>query len=109
MLVAFTLTMPSSPSWNGKWSGADRLWCVVREYTEARATEIAKATSSTHYYYRWDDGWAANVQARIVSAAEAAKLRKKSAGFKGYEWMIDSIERYGKIYADHERPKAVTA
>ena len=103
MLVAYTLTMPSAPSWNGKWSGEDRLWCVVRKYKDARAQEISKSTSSTHYYYRWSDGWIANVHARIVSSAEASQLRKKSFGFAGYEWMIDSIESYGKIYASHER------
>lgn len=102
MLVAYTLSMPSAPSWNGKWSGAERLHVVVRRYKDATAADITKIGS---YYYRWEDGWAASVSARIVPASEAAQLRKKSAGFAGYDWMIDSIELYRKIYADHQKPK----
>jgi hypothetical protein len=96
MLVCFSLTMPSAPSWNGKWSGEDRLWAVIRSLRDIPAELIGSHT------YRWSDGWCACVRVREVSKSDAAQIRKKSAGFCGYEWMIDSLLRYGKILADHE-------
>ena len=33
-MIVFTLTMPHSGSWNGKWTGADRLYVRTRpEYS----------------------------------------------------------------------------
>jgi hypothetical protein len=50
-----------------------------------------------YYHYNFGDGWAAGVSVRTVDAAEARKLRRKSDGFSGYDWMIDSIVQHGEI------------
>ena len=49
-----------------------------------------------------DDGWGANVNVKIVDSKEAAKVRKKTKGFCGYDWMIDSIIERQEIKASHE-------
>jgi len=43
--------------------------------------------------------WGAAVAVNEVSSAEAANLRTKSNGFCGYEWMVDSILKHGRILA----------
>lgn len=43
------------------------------------------------YIYDFKDGWVASVSIRQVDSKEATKLRRKSKGFRGYDWMIDSI------------------
>ena len=88
-LLCFTLSMPNVGSWNGKWSGKNNLYCQVRSLPQDRAEAIAK---KGYFYYSFGDGWSAGVTAKIVDAKEAARFRKATKGFCGYEWMIDSIE-----------------
>lgn len=98
MILCFTLSMPGCPSWNGRWSGEGRLYAKTWTVTGKTATKLARGLlANKSYYYRWEDGWAANVSVREVTSQEAAKIRKKSAGFCGYEWMIESIKTKGKI------------
>lgn len=102
MLVSFQLTMPNVGSWNGKWTGADRKYYVIRKLSDryVKSQEHFKELlekKKDNWYYSWNDGWGANVRAEIINAAEATKRRKASAGFAGYEWMIDSIVFYGEI------------
>lgn len=99
MRLAFILTMPVANSWNGKWSGEGRLYCVVRAVPEE---DTARILLKPNYSYRWDDGWVANIKVRAVSESEAEELSEKSVGFNGYEWMVDTIIRYGKPMADHQ-------
>jgi hypothetical protein len=94
MLIAFELSMPGKASWNGKWSGEGRPYVRVRSLAKAEAEKVLLSES---YDYRWDDGWCACVSVRKVLAREAEKLRKKTVGFCGYDWMIDSIIAAGKI------------
>jgi hypothetical protein len=94
--------MPNVGSWDGKWSGEEVLYARVRPYRGKTAMERAKALDGKSYHYSWGDGWGASVDVREVTASEAAKIRKKSRGFCGYDWMIDSIEARDKILADHE-------
>lgn len=95
MQVAFELSMPSNNSWNGKWSGEGRCYAVVRSYRTAKPWMDKES-----YTYSFGDGWVARVAVRMVDASTAAKLRKATKGFCGYDWMIDSIERHGRISAD---------
>lgn len=97
MLIAFELSMPGRGSWNGKWSGEGRPYVRVRNLPKAEADKVLL---KEEYRYRWDDGWAACVSAYKVISCEAARLRKKSAGFCGYDWMIDSIINHGEITPD---------
>lgn len=114
-IISFELTMPNRGSWNGKWSGEDRKYFIIRKFHEKlfkeryqdklfpMPTDPNKLRPDTKgFYYRWEDGWGANVQAEIVESKEANKRRKISSGFCGYDWMVESILKHGKIYASHE-------
>ena len=91
--------MPCANSWDGKWSGDGRLYAKTRylDNTKADRELAAKILDKSPYNYRWLDGWVAQIDVKKVSAAEAAGIRKKSKGFYGYDWMIDSIMEHQEI------------
>ncbi len=91
-MVVFELSMPGKGSWNGKWSQEEKLFVRTR-----KEREVPKEYWDKSFYHRWDDGWEACVTLTRMSAAEARKLEKKSNGFCGYDWMIESIIRFGEI------------
>lgn len=91
-MIAFLLSMPHVASWNGEWSGEGKIYARLR-----RDNQVSKEYIDQSFEYRWDDGWGASVEVRKVDSKEAAKIRKHSAGFYGYDWMIDSIIDHGKI------------
>jgi len=104
MILSFTLSMPNNNSWNGKWSGEDDLYVVVKTIrSNKKAQEILDGSS---YYYNFGDGWGASISVEEVDAAKARKLRKRSKGFCGYNWMIEDIELYGKILGTEKRASA---
>lgn len=87
MRLIAELTMPNCGSWNGRWSGERDKHTVAINVAPKRAEELIG-----NYYYRWSDGWGANVCIR------KPELREKASGnFCGYNWMIDSIKLVGKI------------
>lgn len=99
MILCFSLSMPGVSSWNGKWTGAGRLYAKVKNLgrtkkAEAKGNEII---ANGPYGYNWDDGWSARISIHEIDAKEAAKIRKATRGFYGYEWMIDSIILHGHI------------
>lgn len=105
MKVSFELTMPNNNAWNGKWTGASKKYYYTYS---ARTSEQKKAVndllaskSTANFYYNFGDGWGANVQMEIVDDKESRRRTKISAGFCGYNWMIWSILKHGKILA-HE-------
>ncbi len=104
MLVAFFLSMPNSPSWNGKWSGAGRKYVIVKRFNKTiKATEKARkilADGIHGYGHSWSDGWSARVDVKEVTTEQARQLRKESVGFAGYDWMVNTIMLYGKILDD---------
>jgi len=51
------------------------------------------------YYYKFSNGYGAHINVRYVQKNEAKDKMKKSKGFCGYDWMIDSILTKGKIIA----------
>jgi hypothetical protein len=107
MLVSFQLTMPNVASWNGKWSGADRKYYVISNISKSfidkqEHFKTLRESGKDSWYYRWEDGWGANVSVEIVDNKEARKRRKISSGFCGYGWMITSIIQRGEIKASHE-------
>lgn len=67
--------------------GADYL--LWRDVPEARVAELGIPRS---WHHSWDDGWGATVTARLMAKGER---RKKSAGFRGYDWMVRNILRWG--------------
>lgn len=110
MFVSFELSMPGRNSWNGRWSGEER--CYVRVVSVGGSKKAAEKYTRLvgAYRYNFGDGWVACVKVRIVDAATARKLRKVSAGFCGYDWMIASIRDHGDIYGPaHPLPTTVTS
>lgn len=101
-VVVFTLSMPNTNSWNGRWSGEGTLYAVVRNFgrtksSHEKADDVCKKQS---YYYNFGDGWGASVKVEKMTIKDANKIKKKSAGFCGYNWMIESIIKHGKIITD---------
>lgn len=96
--------MPNRGSWNGKWTGDDSRFYATRSYRD-KSEQAQKLIAllndgniSRNFYYSWGDGWGANVRLEQVSAKEARRRMKVSAGFSTYEhWMINSILDKGKI------------
>lgn len=95
MLLRFQLTMPNVGSWNGKDTGTGDDCFAWRNVPKEKAETIKDKS----FYYDFGDGWGANI--RITQ-----NRRCKTAGFRGYNWMINSIIENGKIIApSYERCK----
>jgi hypothetical protein len=102
MLISFELTMPNVGSWNGKWTGSDRKYYVVKNVSKRylEKQDYFKPlleNGNDSWYYNFGDGWGASVSVELVDSKTASKRRKLSKGFCGYEWMIQSIIYYGAI------------
>lgn len=101
--LCFTLTMPNRGSWNGRWSGENDYYAVTRVLPRKGAgRDAALQLVGRSFHYSWSDGWGANVSVRLIDGREASVVRKRSKGFCGYEWMVDSLLKRGRILADHE-------
>lgn len=109
MILAFTLSMPGCPSWNGKWSGEGRKYVIVKTFTSKELANAVLILNERSFSYRWDDGWHACIDVHEVNSSQAAKLRKESDGFCGYDWMVDTIVKYGKPLGAHEIEKHVSS
>ena len=94
-MIIFTLSMPNRGSWNGRWSGENRVYARIFHNNDVPKDIIGK-----DFYSNWDDGCCARVSVTKVDSKEAAKIRKKSAGFCGYDWMIRSIIKNGEIIVE---------
>ena len=90
--VAFRLSMPGCPSWNGHWSGEGRNYIIVKSLSEDSAKILLAGEAEKSWRHYWEDGWCAQVTARVVPKGE--KLLK-SAGFCGYDWMVENILDHG--------------
>ena len=99
-MIVFELTMPHAGSWNGKWTGADKRY--IRTMYER---QVPRECWNKDFYYRWDDGWCACVSVKRAKSSEAKKLKMRSSGFCGYDWMVRSIIECGCILTDSERIK----
>lgn len=86
--------MPSRNTWNGRWSGDNELFVIIRQ---AKTEEAATILEASPFRYNFGDGWTARIEVEQVSAKKAQILRKRSRGFCGYEWMVESIFRNGRI------------
>ncbi len=93
--------MPSNNSWNGKWSGDGKLYAIVKKFSGKKGEQRGHALLAAGYWgYNFGDGWRAGVEARQVEGADLRNLRKRNAGFCGYDWMVASILEHGKILND---------
>lgn len=102
MILCFELGMPNRNSWNGRWSGEDNLYAKVINIGTAKKTleKYKPILDKGYFYYNFGDGWGASVTVKEVDAKEANKIRRKSRGFCGYDWMITSIRHKGYITSD---------
>jgi hypothetical protein len=99
-IICFELSMPSNNSWNGKWTGDGVFYARTRSFNTKASKEKAAAILAEEYFtYRFGDGWVARLSVREVTATEKRKIDRKTKGFCGYDWMIDSILRDGEILA----------
>ena len=106
MKICFELTMPNRASWNGRWSGEGNLYAKVVSFTTKTAKEKAqRILKEGSFYYRWDDGWGAAIQVREIDGKESARIKRKSQGFCGYDWMVSNIISHGSCY--HKKPELV--
>ena len=96
-MIVFELSMPNKGSWNGKWSQEGQLFVRTR-----RECNVPKEYWNKSFCYSWDDGWTACVTTTKMAASEARKLERKSKGFCGYDWMIESIIKHGSIGTKEE-------
>ena len=120
--LSFELTMPNVGSWNGKWTGADKHYFVIKVVDNKTAAKIMNGAEimpivegffnprqigntlpRKNYHYSWDDGWGASICVEQITAREGNKRRKLSSGFWGYEWMVDSIIIYDEILDTNQR------
>lgn len=101
MLLEFKLSMPKIGSWNGKWTGEEKYYAKVinftKKYGKGKEAIEKLETVKGSFCYNFGDGWSACVDVKEIDSKEASKIRRKSNGFCGYEWMIESILTYGKI------------
>ena len=101
MILSFELSMPNRGSWDGRWSGEEKMFAVVKNLGRTKKAEERgrRLVDAGSFYYSWSDGWGARISVREVSPQQARKIRKQSAGFCGYNWMVDSILLHGEIRA----------
>ena len=93
--------MPNVASWDGKWGGQDRLYVKVHNFgrSKERTARAQEILDTGYFHYNFGDGWSAGVTVKEVDSQEAARLRRKSDGFCGYDWMVTSIISDMKIAA----------
>lgn len=104
MLISFKLTMPNRGSWNGKWGGEENLYAIVKKFSKSEILDFKiNQKINRDFYYSWEDGWTACVDVIKVDSKEAVNIRKHSKGFRGYDWMINSILKLGYIDIDINR------
>lgn len=92
----FTLTMPKVNTWNGRWSGDDKLFCrTIKAFRYGKP--LYPNLKEGGYMYDFGDGWSAKVRVEFMTPTDAREMMKKSKGFLGYDWMCNSICKHGEI------------
>lgn len=90
--------MPGRNSWNGRWSGEETLYAIVRPIrnTQKHREACQKIADGISYSHNFGDGWRASVSVQIVNdPAKIRKIKKASRGFCGYDWMVENIISHG--------------
>ena len=100
--VLFTLSMPRVNSWNNKWSGDDKLFCIAKTAFR-RNKPLFPNLKEGDFVYDFEDGWVANVNVKFVTPSEAKSAMKKSKGFCGYDWMCNELMINGRISTRQEK------
>lgn len=97
--LCFELSMPNVNSWNGKWSGRDNYYAIVKSsgLSQKSIEKFENILKQEYFYYNFGDGWGAGVSVKKVEGPEIRKIKAKSRGFCGYDWMVESILSNGTI------------
>lgn len=105
MILNFELSMPSNNAWNGKWGSEGEFYAKIINFgkTQKAETKAQAILDEGYFRYSFGDGWVAGVSVKKVAAKEAGKIRRKSKGFCGYDWMVDSIRQDQRIIPPSER------
>lgn len=98
-MLSFELRMPRIGSWNGKWSGSENEYFLIKSLNRKKEVEL----NGKRFYYDFGDGWTASITVEKITAKEAAQRRKRSRGFYGYNWMVSEILDHGRILTLAER------
>lgn len=96
--LVFTLSMPGRSSWNGRWSGEETIYAIVKPIRKTQKHQAACEAIALKgsYSHSFGDGWRASVSAEIVDdPAKIRKIKKASRGFCGYDWMVKNILSHG--------------
>lgn len=111
--ISFELKNCNVGSWNSVDTGDKQNHFVVRRMSDkeylSRFSEIIPKGERKFFHYDFGDGWSVNVIAEVVDSKEARQRKAKSNGFRGREWMIDEIFKYGRIRTRKERYEAEAA
>ena len=99
MLVLFRLSMPNNNAWNGKWTGENNLYAIVKNLNKETINRIM---GTGYYTYNFGDGWAAGILTSEISPQNARKVRRNSKGFCGYDWMVQSIIEHNNIICNSD-------
>lgn len=93
-MIVFKLTMPRNNSWNGRWSGDDKIHIITKPDKYVPKDRVGKS-----YHYDFGDGWCAQIDVIKMNgnSSEYRKLVKNNNGFCGYDWMVGSIISVDKI------------
>jgi len=96
--------MPNVGSWNGKWTGENNLYVIIKKLGRSKKAiqRVKELSELGSCYYNFGDGWGASVSIKAVDAKDAAKFRRASKGFCAYDWMVDTILEFGKILNDEQ-------
>lgn len=104
MILCFTLSMPSNNSWDGRWSGKANLYARTVNFGRSpQANDRAREILDKGYYsYNFRDGWRAGITVTEVDAKQAKNVARKTKGFCGYDWMIESIRKHNEIKVEEK-------
>ncbi len=102
MILCFELTMPGVGSRDGKRSGKEKQYLKLVAFRgKKREDQARKILVKGYYIYNFGDGWRAAISVRHIGKTfpknEPSRLRRESAGFCGYDWMVDSIIDHNDI------------
>jgi hypothetical protein len=95
--IMFMLTMPQKGSWDGKWTGENKLYVLIRMVSKEAAERLLDGNKVKQWDYNFGDGWVAQIDGRYIEEGESNEFTRKSAGFAGYDWMVDSLLIDGTI------------
>ena len=97
MYLSFVLGMPNCASWDGKWTGSGNIYARALKFRKSEKENAETILKKGYFYYNFGDGWGASVTVAKIDSKEAAKVNRKTDGFCGYDWMIESIKEHGLI------------